>query len=467
MRLVLMKHAITATLASLLGACAGPPPLLEGIRAQGEIRIATLASHTTYYLSTSGPRGFEHDLAARFAAYIGVAPRFIVARDTAELFELLASRKVHLAAALLPVKQPRAEIAFGPSYHIIEQLLIYRRGTPRPRNIEQLKGRRIIAPTGYGSRPLLIANLPQAEGYDWTIRRDVAADDLLAMVSEKRVDYVLLPSTEFYVGRNVYPETRAAFAIGAPQVIGWAQAPASDCTLAQAQLEFLRAVRGSGELLQIADRYFGHLKQFDYVEVRSLLRHYSERLPRYRDSFIAAGERHGVDWRLLAALSYQESHWRPSATSPTGVKGLMMLTRDTAREIGVDRLDPDQAIDGGSVYLAGLRTRLPQRFDEPDRTWFALAAYNIGLGHLEDARVLTQSAGHDPDRWVDVRNYLPKLAHGRWAAQARHGHARGYQAVKFVRNIRRYYDIITWLETAEPAPAAMEPARYLPALRAL
>ena len=462
-----MKRAMIATLAWLLGACAGPPPLLEGIRAQGEIRIATLASRTTYYPSTAGPRGFEHDMAARFAAHIGVAPRFIVAGDTAELFALLTSRKVHLAAALLPVEQLRAEIAFGPSYHIIEQLLIYRRGTPRPRNIEQLKGRRIVASAGSGSRPLLIANLPRAEGYDWTIRSDVAAEDLLAMVSEKRVDYVLLPSTEFHIARNVYPETRAAFAVGAPQVVGWARAPATDHSLAQAQLEFLRAVRVSGELSQIADRYFGHLKQFDYVEVRSLLRHYSERLPRYRDSFIAAGERHGVDWRLLAALSYQESHWRPNATSPTGVKGLMMLTRDTAQEIGVDRLDPDQAIDGGSVYLAGLRARLPRRFGEPDRTWFALAAYNIGLGHLEDARVLTQRAGHDPDRWVDVRNHLPKLAHGRWAEQARHGRARGNQAVEFVRNIRRYYDVITWLAGAAAAPAAAEPARYLPALRAL
>jgi len=180
-------------------------------------------------------------------------------------------------------------------------------------------------------------------------------------------------------------------------------------------------------------------------------------MPVYQASFQAAGEATGIDWVLLAALSYQESHWREDARSPTGVRGLMMLTTSTAELLDVDRLDPHQSIDGGARYLNYLKQRLPERLDEPDLTWFALAAYNIGLGHLEDARVFAARDGKNPDHWAEVEPYLPKLSNKQWASKARYGAARGYQAVHFVRNVRRYYDVLRRLESTVHGDGLLTP----------
>jgi len=178
------------------------------------------------------------------------------------------------------------------------------------------------------------------------------------------------------------------------------------------------------------------------------------RLPRYRQWFEEAATHVGEHWRLLAAIGYQESKWDPDAVSPTGVKGLMMLTESTAQQIGVsDRTDPKQSIRGGAVYFSSVRDKIPARILEPDRTWLALAAYNVGFGHLEDARVLAQTAGRDPDSWQDVRAFLPLLAQEYWYAQTKRGYARGWEPVRFVDNIRSYLDILEWV-AADSGPRA-------------
>ena len=182
---------------------------------------------------------------------------------------------------------------------------------------------------------------------------------------------------------------------------------------------------------------------------KRFLRHVRDRLPALRDHFKEAGLFYSADWRLLAAIGYQESHWRADAVSPTGVRGIMMLTRATARQVGVtDRLDPRQSIDGGTRYIRQIKAKIPRRIEEPDRTWLALAAYNVGFGHLEDARILTQRAGRDPDRWSDVKQYLPLLADPAWHKLTRHGFARGHEPVRYVENVRRYHDTLISIDSA-------------------
>ncbi len=436
---------------------------MEAIRAAGELRVATLNTGTTYFEGPEGYSGFEHDLVQAFAAHLGVTARFQIALNHRELTELVQQKKVHLAAALLPIHGDHAhDLAFGPSYATMLQTVIYRRGNSRPKAIEDLRGKTIAAPMGRGARSILEKELPAAQNFYWTIRDDLSIEGLLELVDRYQVDFAVVPAGEFEAARLYYPETRDAFALGAPQAVGWLFRRGPANSMWAAQLEFLNALRASGELEILRDRYFGHTKDFDYVEARAFLRHYDERLPRYRDTFIGTAEQFGVDWMLLAAMSYQESHWLENAKSPTGVRGLMMLTKKTAAALEVDRLDPDQSIHGGTEYLARLKARLPERIGEPDKTWFALAAYNVGLGHLEDARVFTERAGLNPDRWVEVREFLPRLANKTWARKARHGYARGYQAVHFVENIRRYYDVLRWLESDSTVdPESARPPRNL------
>ncbi|MGD8839487.1 MAG: transglycosylase SLT domain-containing protein, partial [Gammaproteobacteria bacterium] len=173
-------------------------------------------------------------------------------------------------------------------------------------------------------------------------------------------------------------------------------------------------------------------------------------LPKYEPLFKEAGKKVGLDWRLLAAIGYQESLWNERAKSPTGVRGLMMLTQATARQMKVEnRLDPVQSVRGGAEYIARVRKRVPKRIPEPDRTWFALAAYNVGLGHLEDARVITQGRGGNPDRWIDVKENLPLLARKKWYKNTRYGYARGWEPVKYVENIRQYFSYLVDIDTRD------------------
>ena len=176
------------------------------------------------------------------------------------------------------------------------------------------------------------------------------------------------------------------------------------------------------------------------AESASINIHIAQRLPRYETLFRRIAKTHQIDWRLLAAISYQESHWSPRARSPTGVRGMMMLTLTTAREVGVrNRLDVEQSVRGGARYLNRIYDRLPDTIHEPDRTWIALAAYNVGMGHVYDARDLTLQAGGDPDKWHDLRFYLLLLEQSWWYRQTRYGYARGSEPVRYVENIRLFY----------------------------
>ena len=216
----------------------------------------------------------------------------------------------------------------------------------------------------------------------------------------------------------------------------------------------MERMNNNGTMAQLAERFYGHLDRLNYVGARTFMHHVENRLPRYQSLFQDYAEESGMDWRLLAAIGYQESHWRPNAVSPTGVRGLMMLTRTTANYIGINnRLDAEESIEGGARYFRMVHGRIPERIPEPDRTWFALASYNVGFGHLEDARRLAESAGKDPDRWMDVKEFLPLLAQKEWYTKTRFGYARGHEPVVYVQNIRRYYDVLVRI-TEPDAPSA-------------
>jgi membrane-bound lytic murein transglycosylase F len=171
--------------------------------------------------------------------------------------------------------------------------------------------------------------------------------------------------------------------------------------------------------------------------------HIETRLPHLRAPFENAARDTGLNWRLLAALGYQESRWRPAAVSPRGAQGVMMLMPITARKMGVANVfSADENILAGARYLLYMRERVPKRIGDPDRTWLAMAAYNIGIGHLEDARIVTQMRRKNPDRWADVRANLPRLADPRWHSRVKHGFANGTETAQFVERVSQFAAIL-------------------------
>ena len=269
--------------------------------------------------------------------------------------------------------------------------------------------------------------------------------DLLDMVNTGEIDYTIVDSNAYDLNRSLIPNARIAFNISSPEQLAWAFPLNKDDSLYKEAQKFLAQIKTDGTLDETVDAVYGHLNELDYGDALTFAKRLDRRLPKWESLLRSAADEHQLDWQLLAAISYQESHWNPKAVSPTGVRGFMMLTRNTAKELGVtNRTNAEQSIHGGAKYFKNIYNRLPDRLNDPDRTWFALAAYNIGLGHLEDARILTEHFGGNPDKWADVSENLSLLSKRKYYKSTKHGYARGWEAINYVQNIRNFYNIIAW-----------------------
>jgi membrane-bound lytic murein transglycosylase F len=329
-------------------------------------------------------------------------------------------------------------------------VVVYRRGTTRPRTLADLTNRKLMVIAGSSYESML--RTAQAEHPDlaWEARDDVGMEELLLAVADGAIDATLVDSNIYSLSGHFYPRVATGFTLPGALPHAWAFAPGSDDSLVYTAQVFLRQFQHSGRLAQLHEAFYGETDRMDRVGMSQFMRQVRDRLPPLIPLFRETANAYDMDWRLLAAIGYQESHWDPEAESFTGVRGIMMLTQRTARALGLtDRLDPRQSIDGGARYLLRLRGRIPDRIPEPDRTWMALAAYNMGMGHLEDARVLTENQGGDPDSWQDVEARLDLLSQEAFYSETRYGYARGYEARKFVQNIKSYYETLVWMDTRE------------------
>jgi len=434
--------------ASFLGG-AGETNRLQDVRERGSLVMLTREGATSYFVDGDGPNGPEYAMARRFAERLGVALDVRVADAFADLTEQLeAGEGDFIAANLSRTAARERHFRFSLPYAQTHTLVVVRKGLRRPRGLEDLEGLRGAVLAGSSYEELLAEATDDGATLDWEARDGVGVEELLHAVTEGEFEYTLVDERIFGLHRRYYPGVREAFALGGDQRLAWAFARDDDDSLVQAADLYLRKARESGALAAIEKRFFEPAERLDQVDMMHFQARMRERLPHYLPFFQEAADQQGLDWRLLAAMGYQESHWDPKAASPTGVRGVMMLTLNTARSLGVDdRLDPLQSIRGGAEYFVRLRDRLPDRIAEPDRSWLALAAYNIGMGHLEDARRLTESQGGDPDVWKDVRQRLPLLAQEKYHRRTRYGYARGYEAQTYVDNIQRFFETLIWMDT--------------------
>jgi membrane-bound lytic murein transglycosylase F len=434
-------------------------PVLKAPRETGEIVFLTLRGPTTTQnIPVAGKRadetqtGFEHDLATLFAQEIGARPKFVVASGYNVLTQSLSEGRAHIAAAgMMPTPELRQQFAFGPNYKSVQYQLIYRVGDAKPKTMRDVIGKRVAVVAETPAHDLLRELTGEYPGFGIeALPQNTNPDELLKQVdsaSTDAIDFALVDTSAFALGKRLHPDLAAAFNVGRERKVAWAFSSVADYDLQQSALAFFDKIRGNGTLARLLDRYYGHINRIQSVDAEAVIEKIEKLLPRLRPHFHEAQRLTGIDWRLLAAVGYQESHWDQFATSPTGVRGLMMLTDDTADRMNVkNRLDARESIIGGSKYLLKLRETVPERIPEPDRTWLALAAYNQGYGHLEDARILTARLKMNADSWLDVRKAYPKLHEPAIYESLKHGYARGEEAVQFVENIRNYADILTKLE---------------------
>lgn len=444
-----MRSLALLFLCAILAACGRSTPI-PSARDSGELVVLTRNGPTTYFENAQGqPAGFEYDLAALFAKELGLKLRIVTATNFHEILPLVSARQAHLAAAGITITDERKkQVLFSTAYQAVQQELVFNTNLNKPADLKAASRGRlvIVAGTSYAERLLRAKRaIPELK---WTEVKDQQTEELLTQLADGTgLDYVIADSNIVQITQNFHPTLAVAFPVGRSEYLAWAFPKDGDAWLYKKSVEFFARIQHNGTLKRLLDRYYGHVERLESADVSAFLSKMQTVLPRYRPLFQEAQEITGIDWRLLAALGYQESKWEPLATSPTGVRGIMMLTEDTADAMGVkDRLDPKQSIMAGAKYLLTQREAIPPRITEPDRTWMAMASYNVGYGHLEDARVLAARQSLNADAWTDLKKTLPLLAQTQFNTTVKHGFARGGEPVIFTENVRTYYDILVKYE---------------------
>ena len=425
-----------------------PPPAKDE-----KLVVAVRPGPTSWYPGPDGqPTGFDHDLLVRFAEAHKLKLDVVEVGSAAALLAKVAAGEVHIGAGGLyrpPAGVPRdAKADDGPrvlwtsGFHAVEPVLIYTTDGFRPKDWKDLAGASVSYVEGTGIEMSLAKIRKDHPEVEWKPLALPSADALISQVSDGNVDYAIVPSIDAAASRNIFLYYDVGFTVGAKRDLAWAVAPLQLKLRDELDAYFAQAAR-DGLLKRLADRYFSNTRQVERIDAGVFQERIRNLLPEYRSIFQRAQVATGVEWRLLAAIAYQESQWDPFATSETGVRGLMQITEDTAKHLGVtDRLNPTAAVLGAAKYVQDLKVKLPARIAEPDRTWLALAAFNIGVAHLEDARVLAQKQKLNPDLWSDVKKVLPLLALPEYYEEAKYGYARGGMPVAFVDRVRAYYDIL-------------------------
>jgi len=414
---------------------------LEKIQQSGQVIVLTRNNGHCYYTYRDQPMGFEYDLAKAFSRYLGCDLNVVTAH-WGELLPAVERGEVDFAAASLTIMPSRVErVDFSDPYLAIQQKVILHNRNRDINKLDDLAGKTVHVRKGTSYEERL--KELQAGGLKVKIKTydDTPTEELIEMVAKREIGVTIADSNIALLNRRYYPDIKIGFPIEEPQALGWAVRKGEKELLAKMNA-FFKTIAADGTFDRIYAKYYAKVEVFDYLDLKKYHRRIDTKLTHYRPVFKKAARQYGFDWRLIAAMAYHESHYDPKAISFTGAGGLMQLSERTAEEMGVNnRFDPEQSVMGGAKYLRYLYDRFNTARD-PDRLLLALASYNVGRGHVLDARKIARKKSLDPNSWSALEQTLPLLRHAQYANEAKHGYCRGTQPVRYVERVMMYYDIL-------------------------
>jgi len=416
--------------------------ILKKIIKKGELTVITRNNAHCYYSYRDQEMGFEYDLAKAFAEDLGVSLDIHIADKWEGMIPDLMDGNGDLIAASMTITPKRSKkVMFSNGYMTIQQHLIVHRDNRTVRTIADLEGQTVHVRRGTSYQERLETLARQIPNLTIVLHEDVPTEELIRQVAEKEIDVTIADSNIALLNRRYYPQAIMAGQLGEEEVLGWAVNPKAHALIHKIN-QFFKQIREDGRYEELRRQYYAEVERFDYLDVKIFHRRLGTRLPKYQPILMAATREFGFDWRLIAAQMYQESHFRQYARSHAGAYGLMQLTRRTAKSLGVTQLyDPEQNIYAGVEHLRNLY----DYFDSgngSDRTNIALAAYNIGQGHVRDAQKLAVKLRMDPHKWSTLEKTLPLLRYRRYYKDTTYGYCRGTEPVSYIKQIRIYYDIL-------------------------
>ena len=451
--------------------------VLENIVDKGTLDVVILNSPTTYYAGTEKELGFDYELISAFAKEINVDLNLSVVFTVSEALQKSRDGVGDITVAGLTITDKRKkEFKFGPQYHTVQEQLICSSELFKkknfPRDVEDIVGLNIVVGKDTSYESTLSKLKTEVDGFDFNTTTEYSTEQLLDLTHKQEIDCTIADSSVFMINQRYYPKLIRALVLSDRKSLAWIIRDAEDQSVNEALYKWLNRYERSGKMAELRDHYFTFLSIFDYYDTSIFYERLENRLPKYKKHFIGAGEKYDIPWMILAAQSYQESHWNPNATSHTGVRGMMMLTNNTAALLGVkNRVDVKQSIYGGAKYLRVIEAKLPPEIKGKNRWAITLASYNVGYGHVLDAQELARKLNIDPNSWISLKEVLPLLTQKKYFRNLRYGYARGDEPVKYVDAIQNYYDIIQKheakmeLERAEAEKIAAEKAAEKARLR--
>lgn len=424
--------------------CSESDPVMSDIHRQGKLIILTLNSPTTYYLGADdAPTGFEFDLSTALASSLKVKVEYKLFDNLEGLLTAINNNEGHLVAAgLTHTEEREVSHLFGPAYKSVQQQVVCHRESKISQGMSDLQTRSLLVIADSSYQEVLLELQKDYPALQWESTNTLSSEQVLEKIEDRLVDCTVIDSNIFMLNRRYYPNLIHVFSVSESQNLAWILPSESDYFKQYVDDWFVQIKKNS--LLDIInERYYSYAGIFDFYDNHVFLKRIKTRLPSYEPDFKRVAETYQLPWTLLAAQSYQESGWNAQARSPTGVRGLMMLTRTTAASMGIKkRIDPQQSIQGGAKYLHKMLQKVPDDVADKDRIWFALAAYNVGFAHLLDARKLARELGKSPSEWHDMRTILPLLSQKKYYKNLKYGYARGSEPVKYIDRIRYYQDVL-------------------------
>ncbi|HKI79959.1 MAG TPA: membrane-bound lytic murein transglycosylase MltF [Ignavibacteriaceae bacterium] len=400
-------------------------------------------SPSVYYEGVDGPTGFEYDLVNALADSLDMELDLKVYYNVNDVLDEIKNGEGDLASAAITITDDREnEYVFSDPYQTVQQQVIYKRGHDFPEDLADLGNFQILvgANSSYDQRLKVLKE--EFPGLSWETTDELSTEQILEKVWKGEIECTVADNNLFAINQRYFPGLESALPISEEQSLAWVINDENKVLQQYVNL-WLEKFESEKQLAIIRDRYYGHINIFDFVDIRAFHKRVETRLPKYKGLFKKAGKKNGIPWKLLAAQAYQESHWDPKAKSRTGVRGIMMLTENTARSLGIsNRLDPVESIMGGARYLKSLERIVPDDFIEEDRIIYSLAAYNVGMGHMKDARVLAKKLGYDEMSWKGLKKALPLLSNEKYYKTLQYGYARGTEPVRYINRIQNYTEIL-------------------------
>ncbi len=432
---------------------------LDIILEKDTLYVLTGYNAYSYFIYKGQPMGFEHDLAQKLAEFLGVTPSFIIVKDISEMFTMLDKGNGDLIAFNLTVTKDRTEqMAFVNFYNTTKQVLVQR----KPENWRKLMyhqiekelirdpaeliDKTIIVRSNSSYIPRLI-NLSEEIGGDINIVEadpELTIEDLVEQVANGEIDYTIsdeniaMLNTAFHQNIDVQTE------ISLSQRIAWAVNKKSTKLLDTINY-WIDSIKSTRYFAVTYNRYFKNRYAYKRRVASEYLLLKGGKISEYDDLIQVSAQKLNWDWRLIASQMYQESQFNKNAKSWAGAVGLMQLLPSTAEMYGITNLyDPSSNINAGTKYLIYLNKYWTEFVkDSTERIKFVLASYNIGLGHIDDARKLAIKYGANPNIWEEnVEFYLLQKSKPKFYNDevVRNGYCRGKETYRYVRDIFERYE---------------------------